>query len=868
VDNETISPVAQTLANLFPAPNTNGWTSANNSLNPASPGIGGKAFNNYNVNVPTSSNTFQWDQRLDWNISAKDQTYVRYSYTHLQIANGAPLGNPLDGGGFGTDGTNTNLAENFMASETHLFTPTFINEVRFGYNWGSYKFLQLNYNVDESLKLGLGNIPFAGTAEPNGGLPSINTTAVSGYSAGDVSTFGSAVDLPSVEHQNIYQILDNVTKIYGNHSLKFGVQLQSIRTSMSQPNAPRNIYHYGPYYTGFKGRKNSGAGFADFLTDNMLNAKTAPDWDTDYYRWYRSFYAQDDWKLSSKLTLNLGVRYDYTQSISNKAGDVANLEITSSGIGTGAGSYVLSSKVQNNANLLTPTFQTLLASQNIKIQYIDSNSLTNPQKDNFAPRVGFAYAISPKTVVRGGYGIFFGGLEAPGAAELTINYPWAYVAVVFNNAGCNAPNAPSYLVDAPYNTVCPSNATANPTANPPLPYPTTLAQGFGLYGPNGASGLGLNPQVNSSDVNIRTPYTQSYNLTVEREMSRNMVASVGYIGNLGRHLYTALGPNDSNGIEDGNNPGSFTEPFQGLGAINQSSYSGESYYNALQAKLEKHQSGGLGFLATYTFARAFDDSTTPGGIEGGIGARDTNLIPLRMELTPSSFDVRQRVTVNGFYDLPFGKGRRYLHDSTVMDYLVGGWSTSLTWQAQTGNPFTVSPNGNTGFAGGEGGADFTGTSNANRVADPFSTTQILPTWNKNTTCATATKTKTHWYNPCAFDNPADAVGIDSSTQLDMYGNPIVTALSDVIKYIGGKSNQMYGPGYERVNMSLFKNFKTWREQYFQFRADAFNLLNHPSWATPSETSNNAGGGNITGPQIFQNLSPDARFFQLAAKYVF
>jgi hypothetical protein len=865
-DNETLSPVAMELASLFPAPNTNGWNGSNNSLSVSSPGVGGATFNNYVANVPTSSDTIQWDQRLDWNLSASDQSYVRYSYTHLQVVNGAPLGNPLDGGGFGTDGTNFNVAENFMASETHVFSPTLVNEFRFGYNWGDFQFLQLNSNVNEAAKLGLGDVPFGNTAEPNGGLPNINTLTVGGNVAGDVSTFGSPTDLPSVEHQNVYQILDNLTRIYKNHSLKFGVQLQSIRTTLSQANSPRNLYHYGAYYTGYRGKDNTGAGLADFLTDNMLNAKTDPDWNVGYYRWYRSFYAQDDWKLNSRLTLNLGVRYDYVQPISNQAGEVANLVISSNGIGTGQGSYVLSSKLQSQ-NVLNATFLSLLSSQNINPQYIDSNSLTNAQKDNFAPRVGFAYRVDSKTVLRGGFGIFFGGLEAPGAAEMTVNFPWAYVAVVFNNPpnGCDAP---SYFAP-PFNTGCPSNATSNSASNPPFPFPTTLAQGFGAWGPNGAAGLGLNPAVNSSDVNIKTPYTESYNLTVERALSQNMVASVAYVGNVGRHLYTALSPNDSNGIEDGDTTATLTEPFQGLGDVDQSSYVGESYYSSLQAKLEKHLSHGLNFLATYTYARAFDDSTTPGGIEGGIRARDTNLIPLYMELTPSAFDTRHRVTLNGLYDLPFGAGRKYVHAHGLLDYIVGGWSTSLTWQAQTGNPFTVSPNGNTGDPNGDGGADFTGNSNANRVANPFSSTQVLPQWNLNTTCAKFTKNKTNWYNPCAFDNPTDSVGIDSSTQKDPEGHPIVTSIPDVIEYIGGKSNQLYGPGFDRVNMSLFKSFKTWHEQILQFRADAFNLLNHPSWGQPSDdTTNDAGGGDILAPQVFQSNTPDARFFQLSAKYVF
>jgi hypothetical protein len=131
------------------------------------------------------------------------------------------------------------------------------------------------------------------------------------------------------------------------------------------------------------------------------------------------------------------------------------------------------------------------------------------------------------------------------------------------------------------------------------------------------------------------------------------------------------------------------------------------------------------------------------------------------------------------------------------------------------------------------------------------------------------KNRTNWYNPCAFDNPADASGIDSSTQHDLYGNPVVSDLADVIKYIGGKSNQLYGPGWDRLNMSMFKNFRTWREQYLQFRADAFNLLNHPSLGNPSDdTSDDTGGGDILGPANFQRNTPDARFFQISAKYVF
>jgi len=134
-----------------------------------------------------------------------------------------------------------NLAQNFMASETHLFTPLLINEFRFGFNEGKFGFYQENANVPaDQLVPGMGGVPFAGYPEPNGGLPWIVT------SRGNlpISAAGARHDVPSIEHQNVYQILDNVTKVRGSHSLKFGVQLESIRTSFAQAEYPRGSYWF------------------------------------------------------------------------------------------------------------------------------------------------------------------------------------------------------------------------------------------------------------------------------------------------------------------------------------------------------------------------------------------------------------------------------------------------------------------------------------------------------------------------------------------------------------------------------------------------------------------------------------------------
>jgi hypothetical protein len=868
-----MDPVSLALLKLYPQPNAGGWTSANYST----PGSG-LLYNNYNVNLPVHDDTWQWDQRVDWNVSAKDQTYARYSYTHEQVAFAPPLGPILDGGNEAPGGFhgsfNVNLAQNFMASETHLFTPSFINEFRFGYNEGIFRFVQENANVPAStLVPGMNGVPFSGYAEPNGGLPWIRFTGSIG-----IASAGARHDVPSVEHQNVYQILDNVTKVRGSHSLKFGLQLESIRTSFSQSTYPRGRYVYNGIYSAqyaVDGTQtpNTGGGVPDALTDNMGSVGLSPGWNTSYYRWYRSAYAQDDWRLNPRLTLNLGVRYDYVQPESSEPGNVANFVINSASVttpgagvnnqsATGTAQFILPSRLQSQ-NLLSQSFLSLMASQNVTITYTDQNpnSLVTAQKTNFAPRVGFAYRVNAKTVVRGGYGIFYGALEAPGGAELEQNYPFAWTAVLYNNylgAGACIPSNQSGAFNT--GSLCPSSSLPDTANGSNLPYPATIETGMSQYINNGGlAAFAGQTGLASSDTNPKTPYTESYNLTIERQLSKDMVASIAYVGNTGKHTYAGTNPLSPLAVTSNSDPNhnQGTTAFPDLyynDAAQQ--YIGESMYNGLQAKLDKRYTGGLSFLATYTWSHAEDNASNP-GIGGGPSYRNTNLIPLKYEMTNANYDVRHRITVNGMYEFPVGKGRKYLNRGGALDYLVGGWSTSLTWAAQTGNPFTVSTGKNFGQVAANGADQI----NAIKMSDPFKGGGTPAAGNiDSVSCPTTVKNRTNWYNPCAFADPTPGTTIPVGSFL--------TDMNSAIKYFGAKSNQIYGPGFERVNMSGFKNFKTWREQYVQLRADAFNLLNHPSWNSPSDTSMNATGGNIVSAQQFQNYTPDARFFQLAAKYVF
>jgi hypothetical protein len=814
-----INAVAQNILNLYPAPNTNG----------------GKLYNNYRVNVGNTDNTVQWDQRLDWNISQKDQSYARYSYLHEIKTNGLPLGPTLDGSGYGGQ-YDTNLAMNFMGSETHVFTPTLTNELRFGYNWGVFNFQQPNaFNPALNSSLGLG--PQPSNLKPGQfGLPS-------GYVNGTIQQWGSTGI--SRESQNVYQILDNLTKIWGNHSFKFGASFQAIRFYYIYAPADLGQYHWDGQFTGLVGVANTGSAVADMLVDQENYAAISVSPNVNDAQWYDAGYVQDDWRVSPKLTLNLGVRYDYFQPYKENSGQQSNFVVTGP-LTIGAGSGVLQfPKSQRNISLGAP-FLNLLAKDNVTVEFVDNDRLVTSQKADFAPRVGFAYSPYKDTVVRAGFGIFYGGLQSEGNGNLGANFPYS--------------NQASFFAPTCVQGNCPSVAAQG----------VTLQAGLLPATDNGQLQTFVSqPGFHSIDPKIKPPYTMTYSLGLQQQITPNLAFTMTYVGNLSRHLELYGAPNTAPGLwRPGTNTNPFN-PFPDLGGIGEIHFAGVSTYNSLQTKLEKRYSHGLSFLATYTWSHALDDASDAGGLFSAIGNRQPALIPYIDELTNSVFDIRNRFTINGNYELPFGRGRALLSSSPRwLDEIAGGWSSSLTYAAQTGTPFTVSPNISTASGGG---------ARAFPVQDPYASGGTPDPSNPSLTgCPTQVRTKLNYINPCAFRNPLPGEMISDATHpvgsVNPDGVPVtfqapVTDRATAIALLGTPQNNVYGPGYYQVNMSLFKTFPVWREQNLQFRADGFNVLNHPTLGTPNG-SMNATGGLISSPKFFQNNTPDARFFQLALKYVF
>lgn len=809
-----LNPIAQDILSLYPNPNTNN----------------GKTYNNYNVNLASEDNTFQWDQRLDWNISSKDQAYARYSYEHEQKLNGLPLGPVLDGSGYGGL-SDPNLFMNFMLSETHVFNTRLTNEFRFGYNWGRSKFIQDHaFEPTAATALGLGGVPAPGPGQyglPYGGVGGINSWGSEGTNN---------------EGQNVYQILDNVTWNLGNHSIRAGVSFQAVRFSYQFAPASLGLYYYNGNFTGLPGVSFTGSAVADFLADQMSSSNLANAPNVNDAQWYRAGYVQDDWKMSRRLTLNLGLRYDYYQPYKENAGQQGNFVVTGPlGLGTGSAVYELPTRARN-INLGAP-FLSILAKDNVTVQYVDNERLVTGQKTNFAPRVGFAFQAAKNTVVRSGFGIFYGGLMSEGNTNLGANFPFSNEAS-FNPTSCLINNCPSVFAQG-----------------------ISLEEGVQhvITDNGGLQNYVSYPGFHAEDPNIKTPYTMNYSLSVQQALTPNLAWTISYVGNESRHLSVAGSPNTVPGLF---RPGTDTRPFSpfpDLGGIGQIHYGGISNYNSLQTKLEKRYSHGLSFLATYTWSHALDDSSDAAGNFGAVGDRNLALIPYRDEYTNSVYDVRHRFTINGNYELPIGKGKRFLSNSRLADETVGGWSASMTWVAQTGTPFGVSPNISTA-----------GPARAYILGNPYAGGGAPNATNPNITCPAQVHTKANWFNPCAMANPIPGETISDATHpvgsVNPDGVPVVFQgpVRDeptAIALLGGEQDILYGPGYYRVNMSLFKSFPIWREQYLQFRADGFNVLNHPTLGSPNGSLNN-NGGQITGPQFFQNNTPDSRFFQLSLKYAF
>ena len=797
--NTPIDPLAARLAALFPAPNAN--ISGNNFLSDPS--------------RRESRNNF--DIRIDHKIGVKDDAFGRFSYEDQPSFIPPPFNNVLDGGGF-FDGVEDDSYRSVALSETHLFSPTVVNEFRVGYNRINSHRLQLNYNQDISQQLGFPGVPFTPI---NGGLPSIS------FSDGTVS-IGSSTFLPSVEKQNSFVFTDNLTWIHGRHSLRFGTELRFEQFTIFQPAESRGDMSFGGDFTDNPAAPTTGSSsftggaFATFLLGIPDGGDISSLHNIDYHRQIYAGYAEDDWKATDRLTLNLGLRYEVFSTIKEHNNELATFDFNS-----------LSLVVPKGQDMpLTPFLAGLLP-----IQRNASRGLISTDRNNFAPRIGFAYRVTNKLVMRAGYGIFYGGQE---------NGPFSNPSPGFN--------PPFYLQQTFQQTNC-FDSSANPAQEDcSIPNLNVLANGYpanSLSDPN-------NPQFYSLSPKLRTPYNQQWHFGLQYQLPGDTVLEASYAGSRGLKLYGFYNGNEAAPIADQNAPTAPRRPahqsLPGMGPCDLAQDSFGNYidagncnpiydvtiptlrsndfsnYNSLQLRLQKRPTHGLQFEASYTYSHALDDASS-----ANLGSQNQGDFRYQnnpgLEYGNADFDVRHRFVLSYAYELPLGKGHAIGGNASGgWNQVIGNWQIAGITTASTGQWFTPTDIA-TNRSNSDGGGTVFNPARPNVVGNP-----------NGKPCIPGTL-----FNTCAFATNT----IDGS-----FGN-------------AGR-NIILGPGFQNWDISLFKTFPVSESKRLEFRAEFFNAFNHVNlqFSNPNNIAENIATENGSPGFGFAQAARDPRFIQFALKFYF
>ncbi|NDQ56469.1 MAG: TonB-dependent receptor [Acidipila sp.] len=729
--NAAIDPLGSRLAMLYPAPNVLNDPALNFKASPV---------------LRQTRNNF--DVRLDHKFSDMDTSFVRFSYEDQPSVIPASFPGIGDGGGF-FSGVEANTYHSLALSEVHIFRPTLINEFRFGYNRAHSQRFNFNADKDISAQIGFPGVPFGPMI---GGLPQLTFN--------DAPTLGSPTFLPSLEIQNTYSLSDDLTWIKSNHTVKFGTEIRHEEFTIFQPAAPRGMLSFSSQFTDNPASPGSGgSGLASLLAGLTDGGSINNLHNMDYFRPIYSFYAQDDWKVTRNLTLNLGLRYELFTTVKERNNQQGTFDLNQPLTPT-----IVVPKGQTAQ--LTPCLATgTPPCAMLRLSATGTRGLIKPDLNNFAPRIGFAYKLTERTVLRGGYGVFYGGQE---------NGPYSNPSPGFN---------PPFFAGQSFSTSC-SAASANPAAGAldcSVPGLSSLQQGFpatSLTDPN-------TPLLFSVDPQLRTPYLQQWHLSVQRELPGNSIVEITYAGSKGSELFTFFNGNQSTPTADPAAPSAPRRPVPAFDApINWFRSTGISNYNSLQVRAEKRFSRGFSFLMAYTWAHSLDIASNSNlGAQNNSDFRDLRF-PMR-EYGNSDFDVRHRFVVSYVYELPFGHGKRWLQNAgSVVDKIVGDWQLSGITSISTGNYFTVT-DGNGNFSNSDGGP-----SGVSQRPDVIANPRATP-------CVAGT-----FFNTCAFADPP----------LGSFGN------------VG--RNTLQGPGYQVWDMSLLKVFRIGESKEIQFRSDFFNLPNH------------------------------------------
>jgi outer membrane receptor protein involved in Fe transport len=752
---DRIDPVVAKLIALFPQPNASG------------------DLNNFVRNALAQDNTDNYNGRVDWTPSQNNTIFLRYNYSNRFRFIPGYLGGLADGTSTSAWGRQKLKNHSLVLGWTHIFGPTLVNDFRFGW--------VRNYSFAEQDPFALQQ--FAGDFVP--GIP-INPAIGGGVPMTTFTNFGflgSPDFLPKQQVPQQYQYNDTLSWNHGRQSFKFGASLYlPMRNLFQDEPGMRGDLGFSGIYTCQRNTKSqcvsgTGLSYADGLLGMVQSNQLTNVHFVDQRLWMLAAFFEDDWKVTPKLTLNLGLRYDFATPALNGKDQMANFDAA-----TGSLVFARSGGLR-------------------------SRSLVETNSKNFGPRFGFAFSPDAKTVIRGGYGIYYTLFERYGSEDqLALNPPF-----LINKTQSAASTSTTPVMIArdgfPANYLDPSTINlANLTAfhiramNPHDPPPYVQQWSFGFQRAIG----------NSWTADVNYVGTKSTHLDVIRDFNQPFIS--------GNAVQTTTDPNTGKIIP--------AIPYSNFGYIEYTDPIGFGNYNGLQASLIRRFQNGLSIRTAYTYSHSLDNA--PEELETNSGA-PPNGRDFAHWYGNSDFDIRHRVSVSYVYELPFGHGKSMLN-SGPLAWILGDFRTSGVYTFYSGHPFTVN----------SGGA----LANA---LDPYNATAPPILIGK----------------PHIVGKPSCWYYVSKNKSCSQYASNLTDAYALPAAGTFGNSgrNTLVGPRTNVFDGAVLREFPIERAN-LEFRWEVFNVTNTPEFGQPSNNFSSSAAGTIT------SLSGDPRVMQFALRLSF
>jgi hypothetical protein len=771
-----LDPIGQRILQFYPLPNRS---------------AGATGFNYFTVAADEDdwdSYLFKVDHKLRENNLA-----VRYQIRRNRTQN--PFqGSDLEG--FGIDSKDNRSLGG--VDYTHLFSPTFLMEVRAGYSRNVTYQQGFWSGQDVAGMLGLPNLIPASESANTPELLDFPHFVVTNY-----ADLGTGANMPVQFFVTDWQQGLKFTWVKGKHNVKWGFNSNFVHLNQPFFNNQRGTYR-------FLGNR-SGHAVADLNLGWLQNVTRQVDFNRNYWRQHAmGAFINDDWKATRKLTLNLGLRWEVNRAPWDKYDRLGVYDIDA-----------LKLVIADDANA-PADYQELLDETGLRGVVVParevgrSRSVVSTDWLNFAPRAGFAYRATDKTVVRGGYGIFLAG-------------------DILNNLRNNLSNQFPFVINQNF---------AGLNNNPDLvslrsPFP---AEREVITGTTAANGFTMDPQ---------QAYLQSWNLTIERELPGETAIEIDYRGSKGTHLQRRYDFNQPLRTLDAFVAGEgFARPIPEWDAINIFNTGSNSNYNAFNVTWRKRSRRGLFWRVNYSFAKSIDDASQANGQSSGGFAQALDSRNLWLDRARSDWDRRHVFTMVGNVNLPFGRGRRWGSDwGTLVHAILGGWQLSGTATAYSGPPFTIeTANANLNQGG---------SSRPNRLSNGYVSKDSL---------RGKKGIDFPWYDlsafeavPCYITDPENApAGCTASKH----------GLTPFAFGSAGR-NILDGPGLFSINTAMAKNFRVKEGQNLQFRLESFNIMNRTNFIlTDDMTLFNSLTGGLLSQVGATGRGGGPRIFQYAIKYQF